>query len=386
MGAGGGAADGSEARGKPSAARRLSARLAARDPAKTKAYLDLYAPVPDGGPGVPSCPNIMCPIFALDPLNRLEFYLDDMEGRGQERLATRFVKTVPVMGPVPAAAGRACIPLACGAGDGDTFWTPYPFEQNPEIKACIFMGTGEVAVQLPTGETWVVDMAKALWVDGYGHYFGTTNYHEWCAQLPWRALPWREDGISVRIMVNLTGAEYKSPYKNEYAAKVTVMFVFEDSVPQHIRDGDFETCVRTHASVTLLPWDESPRELNSEEFHDFLYEYHMAPRRPFMIAVLLSLLPRVDHASHASLIGSLEPAIIRHILELAMMPPHHRTCEDASSHLLELAMMPESGSDPAIQVGGVIPLSVADSSLIYLMAGPQVGARPVHLLLRHRFL
>ena len=108
-----------------------------------------------------------------------------------------------------------------------------------------------------------------------------------------------------------------------------------------------------------------------------------------MIAVLLSLLPRVDHASHAShasLIGSLEPAIIRHILELAMMPPHHRTFEDASSHLLELARMPESGSDPAIQVGVVIPLSVADSSLIYLMAGPQVGARPVHLLLRHRFL
>ena len=76
MGAGGGAADGSEARGKPSAARRLSARLAARDPAKTKAYLDLYAPVPDGGPGVPSCPG-MCPIDALDPLFRLEFYLDE---------------------------------------------------------------------------------------------------------------------------------------------------------------------------------------------------------------------------------------------------------------------------------------------------------------------
>jgi hypothetical protein len=37
------------------------------------------------------------------------------------------------------------------------------------------MGTGEVAVQFPTGETWVVDMAKALWVDSYGHYFGTAS-------------------------------------------------------------------------------------------------------------------------------------------------------------------------------------------------------------------
>jgi hypothetical protein len=98
---------------------------------------------------------------------------------------------------------------------------------------------------------------------------------------------------------------------------------------------------------------------------DFFYDNYMAPRRQHIIAVLLSLHPRVGQES---LISSLKEENILRILEMAMLTD---------------GLMPMSRS--GTEIGGVILLSGADSSLISLMGGQQVG-RSHKLALRHRLL
>ena len=109
------------------------------------------------------------------------------------------------------------------------------------------------------------------------------------------------------------------------------MFIFDDLVPQHIREGEFRPCVNCPAAIEPHFWKDTQVEL---PFADLLLgvKFHsdMAPWRPFMIALLLSGHPRVGRDS---LISSLKPDNLRRILELARPTP-------------------ESGSGAAI--GGVV--------------------------------
>jgi hypothetical protein len=124
---------------------------------------------------------------------------------------------------------------------------------------------------------------------------------------------------------------------------VGIAFVWDHLVPQRIKDGDFENRYLVCHSYVKSQWIERSVPL---PFANLLlgvkFHYHMARPRPFMIAFMLSTHPRVGQAS---LIGSLTPDTLRHILELAG------------------------------PLGGVIPRPGAALSLMRLIAGPQVDRR-----------
>jgi hypothetical protein len=180
---------------------------------------------------------------------------------------------------------------------------------------------------------------------------------------------------------------------------VGIAFVWEDLVPQRIKDGElgYVVYVVCHSAVKSQ-WIERSLQL---PFANLLLgvkrHARMARTRQYMIAFMLSTHQRVGRDS---LIGSLTPEILRNILELAgplggviprliafMLSTHQRVGRDSLigsltldvlRHILELAGL-----------GGVIPRPDADSSLIGLNSGPQVerrdwGARPPLLRTRHR--
>jgi hypothetical protein len=145
-----------------------------------------------------------------------------------------------------------------------------------------------------------------------------------------------------------------------WSGEVGIMFIFDDLVPPHIREGDFRPFVKCHAAIEPHFWKDTQVELPFKELLlGVKFHASMAPWRPKMIAVLLSGHPRVGQHS---LIGSLKADNLRRILELARPTP-------------------ESGSGAAI--GGGILRPGADSSLMRLMAGPQVD-RGALLAVRHR--
>jgi hypothetical protein len=165
---------------------------------------------------------------------------------------------------------------------------------------------------------------------------------------------------------------------------VGIAFVWEDLVPQRIKDGDLGNRYVVCHSAVKSRWIERSVQL---PFANLLLgvKHHaaMARSRQYMIAFMLSTHQRVGRDS---LIGSLTPEILRHILELAgplggviprliafMLSTHQRVGRDSLigsltldvlRHILELAGL-----------GGVIPRPDADWSLIGLNSGPQVERR-----------
>ena len=255
---------------------------------------------------------------------------------------------------------HGCISLPCFRGVVEHF-TRFPGKKDPWSRACLVLSSGQLVVRKENGDFLAVDVAQAMWDSGYGLYFGGT-LTEWRRRFPWLALPWREAGVTVRVMVKdpLAG-----DVRSQGSCDVGLMFIFDDLVPRHIWDGDYGPFVMCHAAIEPSCWKGSlPVVL---PFANLLLgvQYHaaMAPLRPKMIAVLLGH----SRVGRDSLIGSLKPDNLRRILELAYL-------------------IPGSGSGAAI--GGAIPRPDADSSLIGLNSGPQVErrdrrARPPLLRPRH---
>jgi hypothetical protein len=254
-----------------------------------------------------------------------------------------------VKGPLLEPA-RGCIPLPCSRGELCHF-TPFPFRDDSSTKACLVLSSGQLVVRKHNGACLVVDVAQAMWDSGYRDYFSGI-LSEWRERRPWLALPWREAGVTVRVMVKDPPGASAQEKARSWQGDVGIAFVWEDLVPQRIKDGElgYVVYVVCHSAVKSQ-WIERSLQL---PFANLLLgvKHHasMARQRPYMIAFMLSTHQRVGRDS---LIGSLTPDLLRLILELAGL-------------------------------GGVIPRPDADSSLIGLNSGPQVerrdrgrrGARP----------
>ena len=254
-----------------------------------------------------------------------------------------------VKGPLLEPA-RGCIPLPCSRGELCHF-TPFPFRDDSSTKACLVLSSGQLVVRKHNGACLVVDVAQAMWDSGYRDYFSGI-LSEWRERRPWLALPWREAGVTVRVMVKDPPGASAQEKARSWQGDVGIAFVWEDLVPQHIKDGHFEnTCLVECHSAVKSQWIVRSLQL---PFANLLLgvkrHARMARTRQYMIAFMLSTHQRVGRDS---LIGSLTPDLLRLILELAGL-------------------------------GGVIPRPDADWSLIGLNSGPQVerrdrgrrGARP----------
>ena len=254
-----------------------------------------------------------------------------------------------VKGPLLEPA-RGCIPLPCSRGELCHF-TPFPFRDDSSTKACLVLSSGQLVVRKHNGACLVVDVAQAMWDSGYRDYFSGI-LSEWRERRPWLALPWREAGVTVRVMVKDPPGASAQEKARSWQGDVGIAFVWEDLVPQRIKDGElgYVVYVVCHSAVKSQ-WIERSLQL---PFANLLLgvkrHARMARTRQYMIAFMLSTHQRVGRDS---LIGSLTPDLLRLILELAGL-------------------------------GGVIPRPDADSSLIGLNSGPQVerrdrgrrGARP----------
>jgi hypothetical protein len=254
-----------------------------------------------------------------------------------------------VKGPLLEPA-RGCIPLPCSRGELCHF-TPFPFRDDSSTKACLVLSSGQLVVRKHNGACLVVDVAQAMWDSGYRDYFSGI-LSEWRERRPWLALPWREAGVTVRVMVKDPPGASAQEKARSWQGDVGIAFVWEDLVPQRIKDGElgYVVYVVCHSAVKSQ-WIERSLQL---PFANLLLgvkrHARMARTRQYMIAFMLSTHQRVGRDS---LIGSLTLDVLRHILELAGL-------------------------------GGVIPRPDADSSLIGLNSGPQVerrdrgrrGARP----------
>ena len=262
-----------------------------------------------------------------------------------------------VKGPLLEPA-RGCIPLPCSRGELCHF-TPFPFRDDSSTKACLVLSSGQLVVRKHNGACLVVDVAQAMWDSGYRDYFSGI-LSEWRERRPWLALPWREAGVTVRVMVKDPPGASAQEKARSWQGDVGIAFVWEDLVPQRIKDGElgYVVYVVCHSAVKSQ-WIERSLQL---PFANLLLgvkrHARMARTRQYMIAFMLSTHQRVGRDS---LIGSLTPDLLRLILELAGL-------------------------------GGVIPRPDADSSLIGLNSGPQVerrdrgrrGARPPLLRPRQR--
>ena len=261
-----------------------------------------------------------------------------------------------VKGPLLEPA-RGCIPLPCSRGELCHF-TPFPFRDDSSTKACLVLSSGQLVVRKHNGACLVVDVAQAMWDSGYRDYFSGI-LSEWRERRPWLALPWREAGVTVRVMVKDPPGASAQEKARSWQGDVGIAFVWEDLVPQRIKDGDLGNRYVVCHSAVKSRWIERSVQL---PFANLLLgvKHHaaMARSRQYMIAFMLSTHQRVGQDS---LIGSLTPDLLRHILELAGL-------------------------------GGVIPRPDADWSLIGLNSGPQVerrdrgrrGARPPLLRARQR--
>ena len=286
-----------------------------------------------------------------------------------------------VKGPLLEPA-RGCIPLPCSRGELCHF-TPFPFRDDSSTKACLVLSSGQLVVRKHNGACLVVDVAQAMWDSGYRDYFSGI-LSEWRERRPWLALPWREAGVTVRVMVKDPPGASAQEKARSWQGDVGIAFVWEDLVPQRIKDGDLGNRYVVCHSAVKSRWIERSVQL---PFANLLLgvKHHaaMARSRQYMIAFMLSTHQRVGRDS---LIGSLTPEILRHILELAgplggviprliafMLSTHQRVGRDSLigsltldvlRHILELAGL-----------GGVIPRPDADWSLIGLNSGPQVERR-----------
>ena len=245
-----------------------------------------------------------------------------------------------VKGPLLEPA-RGCIPLPCSRGELRHF-TPFPFRDDSSTKACLVLSSGQLVVRKHNGACLVVDVAQAMWDSGYRDYFSGI-LSEWRERRPWLALPWREAGVTVRVMVKDPPGASAQEKARSWQGDVGIAFVWEDLVPQRIKDGElgYVVYVVCHSAVKSQ-WIERSLQL---PFANLLLgvkrHARMARTRQYMIAFMLSTHHRVGRDS---LIGSLTPDLLRLILELAGL-------------------------------GGVIPRPDADSSLIGLNSGPQVERR-----------
>ena len=245
-----------------------------------------------------------------------------------------------VKGPLLEPA-RGCIPLPCSRGELCHF-TPFPFRDDSLTKACLILSSGQLVVRKHNGACLVVDVAQAMWDSGYRDYFSGI-LSEWRERRPWLALPWREAGVTVRVMVKDPPGASAQEKARSWQGDVGIAFVWEDLVPQRIKDGElgYVVYVVCHSAVKSQ-WIERSLQL---PFANLLLgvkrHARMARTRQYMIAFMLSTHQRVGRDS---LIGSLTPDLLRLILELAGL-------------------------------GGVIPRPDADSSLIGLNSGPQVERR-----------
>ena len=304
-----------------------------------------------------------------------------------------------VKGPLLEPA-RGCIPLPCSRGELCHF-TPFPFRDDSSTKACLVLSSGQLVVRKHNGACLVVDVAQAMWDSGYRDYFSGI-LSEWRERRPWLALPWREAGVTVRVMVKDPPGASAQEKARSWQGDVGIAFVWEDLVPQRIKDGElgYVVYVVCHSAVKSQ-WIERSLQL---PFANLLLgvkrHARMARTRQYMIAFMLSTHQRVGRDS---LIGSLTPEILRNILELAgplggviprviafMLSTHQRVGRDSligslTPDLLRLIL-------ELAGLGGVIPRPDADSSLIGLNSGPQVerrdrgrrGARPPLLRPRQR--
>ena len=279
----------------------------------------------------------------------------------------------PLLEPV-----SGCIPLPCSRGELRHF-TPFPFRDDSSTRACLVLSSGQLVVRKHNGACLTVDVARAMWDSGYGDYFrGTLS--EWRKRRPWLALPWREAGVTVRVMVKDPPGAREQEEARYWQGDVGIAFVWEDLVPQRIKDGElgYVVYVVCHSAVKSQ-WIVRSLQL---PFANLLLgvkrHARMARTRQYMVAFMLSTHQRVGQDS---LIGSLTPEILRHILELAgplggviprliafMLSTHLRVGQgsligsltpDLIRYILELAGL-----------GGVIPRPDADSSLIGLNSGP----------------
>ena len=249
---------------------------------------------------------------------------------------------------------HGCISLPCFRGVVEHF-TRFPGKKDPWSRACLVLSSGQLVVRKENGDFLAVDVAQAMWDSGYGLYFGGT-LTEWRRRFPWLALPWREAGVTVRVMVKDPPGASAQEKARSWQGDVGIAFVWEDLVPQHIKDGHFENTflVVCHSAVKSQWIVRSLQLPFAYLFLGVKRHARMARARQYMIAFMLSTHERVGRDS---LIGSLTPDLLRHILELAGL-------------------------------GGVIPRPDADSSLIGLNSGPQVErrdrrARPPLLRPRH---
>jgi hypothetical protein len=199
------------------------------------------------------------------------------------------------------------VQLRCTSEDSPHF-TTFPLVASDEMKAAVSLGSGRLLLRTSNGDRRIFDVADAMWSNMFHMFWPicTPNLgrptlilsrEQFVGSRPWLALPWQSS--DVRINVSRMGP-------------VSIIFVFDHLIPQHIRDGDFRPFVRCHGEIRLFMGGLLPHF-----FDRLVLGLRFFPAedrwRKRAISVLLALNARVGQNS---LIQVLRVDLLRRIMEM----------------------------------------------------------------------